>query len=187
MDFKTGGREAIDRLIEAYGFTTRQALCDHLGVSKSTLATRYMRDIFPAEWVIQCALETRVALSWLASGVGPMFDNNRLDIVDIPRKKLLDGVLYDSNYYAFDKALLPPDVKNAQAILDGNIIYIVELNFDKFSDGKWLVKFDDTTSLRDIIKIPNNKLKVDNGKFDFECNMSDMQLIAKVVSQIKQI
>ncbi|WP_261114844.1 phage repressor protein CI [Serratia entomophila] len=187
MDFKTGGREVIERLIEAYGFSTRQALCDHLGVSKSTLATRYMRDIFPAEWVIQCAIETGVALRWLASGEGSMFDSKYLDIVDIPRKKLLDGILYDSNYYSFDKALLPSDVKNAQAILDGNIIYIVNLDFDKFNDGKWLVKFDDTVSLRDIIKIPNNKLKIDNGKIGFECNMNDVQFIAKVVSQIKPI
>ncbi|WP_204579013.1 helix-turn-helix domain-containing protein, partial [Citrobacter cronae] len=26
--------------------------------SKSTMANRYLRDSFPAEWVIQCALET---------------------------------------------------------------------------------------------------------------------------------
>lgn len=55
MDFNSGGKKAIERLVEAYGFGTRQALCDHLGVSKSTMATRYMRDIFPADWVIQCA------------------------------------------------------------------------------------------------------------------------------------
>lgn len=53
-----GGKAAIERLVKAYGFTTRQALADHLGVSKSTLANRYMRDTFPADWIIQCALET---------------------------------------------------------------------------------------------------------------------------------
>lgn len=46
MDFSSGGKKVIERLVEAYGFSTRQALCDHLGVSKSTMATRYMRDIF---------------------------------------------------------------------------------------------------------------------------------------------
>ncbi|WP_228706637.1 helix-turn-helix transcriptional regulator [Klebsiella pneumoniae] len=51
-----GGKAAIERLVKAYGFTTRQALADHLGVSKSTLANRYMRDTFPADWIIQCAL-----------------------------------------------------------------------------------------------------------------------------------
>ncbi|EIN3471841.1 helix-turn-helix domain containing protein, partial [Shigella flexneri] len=52
MNLEKGGRGAIERMVEAYGFKTRQALCDHLGISKSTLATRYMRDSFPAEWVI---------------------------------------------------------------------------------------------------------------------------------------
>ncbi|HHU7925073.1 TPA: helix-turn-helix domain-containing protein, partial [Escherichia coli] len=62
MNLEKGGRGAIERMVEAYGFKTRQALCDHLGISKSTLATRYMRDSFPAEWVIQCALETGTSL-----------------------------------------------------------------------------------------------------------------------------
>ncbi|WP_442980184.1 helix-turn-helix transcriptional regulator, partial [Salmonella enterica] len=68
MNFDTGGRGAIERMVEAYGFTTRQALSNRLGISKSTLANRYMRDSFPAEWVIQCCLETGVSLSWLVTG-----------------------------------------------------------------------------------------------------------------------
>ncbi|WP_143340009.1 helix-turn-helix transcriptional regulator, partial [Cronobacter sakazakii] len=70
MDFNSGGRQAIERLVKAYGFSTRQALSDHLGVSKSTLATRYMRDIFPSDWIIQCAMETGVSLEWLVTGTG---------------------------------------------------------------------------------------------------------------------
>ncbi|MCV5942164.1 helix-turn-helix domain containing protein, partial [Escherichia coli] len=52
MDFSQGGKKAIERMVEAYGFTTRQALCEQLGISKSSLATRYMRDSFPSDWVI---------------------------------------------------------------------------------------------------------------------------------------
>lgn len=66
----TGGREAIHRLMAAYDFKSRQQLCDHLGASKSTMANRYLRDSFPAEWVIQCALETGVSLLWLTTGQG---------------------------------------------------------------------------------------------------------------------
>ena len=65
-----GGKAAIERLVEAYGFTTRQALADHLEVSKSTLANRYLRDTFPADWIIQCALETGTSLKWLTTGQG---------------------------------------------------------------------------------------------------------------------
>ena len=49
---------------------TRQALADHIGVSKSTLANRYMRDTFPADWIIQCSLETGASLTWLTTGNG---------------------------------------------------------------------------------------------------------------------
>lgn len=63
-----GGKAAIERLEEAYGFTTRQALAEHLDVSKSTLANRYMRDTFPADWIIQCAFETDVPLNGLPLG-----------------------------------------------------------------------------------------------------------------------
>lgn len=37
MNLEKGGLGAIERMVQAYGFETRQALCDHLGVSKSTL------------------------------------------------------------------------------------------------------------------------------------------------------
>lgn len=62
----SGGRDAINRLIKAYNFSSRQQLCEHLEVSKSTMANRYLRDGFPAEWVIQCALETGLPFyGWL--------------------------------------------------------------------------------------------------------------------------
>lgn len=84
MNLEKGGRGAIERMVEAYGFKTRQALCDHLGISKSTLATRYMRDSFPAEWVIQCALETAPRL------IGSQLDmvQSKLQVIQILWKLL---------------------------------------------------------------------------------------------------
>lgn len=182
MDFKSGGRKAIDRLIEAYGFTTRQALCDHLRVSKSTLATRYMRDIFPAEWIIQGALETGVSLSWLTTGEGVMFENTKLnDVVQIPRKKLLDGKLYDSNFYMFDKAVLPDRLKDPVVILDGDITYIADDKFDEIQDGKWVVDIEGTISVRDIIRIPGGKVRVEGGKFAFECGLNEVHFLSKIL------
>lgn len=37
------------------------------------MANRYLRDSLPAEWVIQCALETGISLLWLATGHGDMY------------------------------------------------------------------------------------------------------------------
>ncbi|WP_162882498.1 helix-turn-helix transcriptional regulator, partial [Serratia marcescens] len=47
-----GGQSVIDRILKAYGFSSRQAFCNHLGISQSTMANRYARDTFPADWVV---------------------------------------------------------------------------------------------------------------------------------------
>lgn len=69
----TGGKETIKRLMTAYGFNTQIALVEHLEASKSTMANRMLRDSFPADWVIQCALETGISLLWLTTGQGEMY------------------------------------------------------------------------------------------------------------------
>lgn len=35
MNFTHGGKAVIERIVEAYGYKTRQALADHLGISKA--------------------------------------------------------------------------------------------------------------------------------------------------------
>lgn len=47
MGSDTGGKAAIGRLLEAYGFTTKQALSEHLNVSKSTMANRVIHQNKP--------------------------------------------------------------------------------------------------------------------------------------------
>lgn len=103
LNFEAGGREAIERLVEAYGFTTRQALADHLMVSKSTLANRYLRDTFPSDWIIRCALETGTSLTWLATGNGSACDDVKNDICAIKCKKIVAGELFDSNFFYWIK------------------------------------------------------------------------------------
>ncbi|MFP9230165.1 phage repressor protein CI [Pectobacterium cacticida] len=184
MNLTNGGRAAIERLVEAYGFGTRQALSDHLGVSKSTLATRYMRDIFPSDWVIQCALETGVSLQWLTTGNGPMYEDGKNDIVSIQRFKLQSGALLQSNYYLFDKAFLPDDLQDPIVIVDGDVTYIADRKFDEVTDGKWLVEIEGKTSVRDILRLPNNKVKIISGPNSFECNVSEVVFNSKLVIEL---
>ncbi|GAB7214376.1 hypothetical protein OS42_09870 [Dickeya oryzae] len=63
-------------------------------------------------------------------------------MIAIPRQKLIDGKLYDSNYYVFDKAFLPDGLKDPVVILDGDITYIADRQFDEVVDGKWLVEIE---------------------------------------------
>ncbi|WP_162558006.1 helix-turn-helix transcriptional regulator, partial [Klebsiella pneumoniae] len=71
----TGGQPVIERILKAYGFTTRQSLCNHLGISQSTMANRYARNTFPSDWTIICSIETGASLQWLVSGEGVMFED----------------------------------------------------------------------------------------------------------------
>lgn len=187
MDFKTGGRKIIERLVEASGFTTRQALCDHLGVYKSTLATLYMRDIFPAEWLIQCELETGIKLSWLLTGEGNKFDNLESEIILLPKKKIIDDDVVDACIVTFDKVLLPTDSKNLFLITDGDNFYIAEKIYNKVDDGTWLLKIENKFCIREIGLIPNTKVRIENGKFSFDCGIDEMVFKEKTIAFIQFI
>lgn len=187
MDFKTGGQQVILRLVEAYGFTTRQMLCDHLGVSKSTLATRFMRDIFPAEWVIQCALETGASLRWLTTGLGVQFEHSRTDIIEIKRKKIQEGKLYEAGYLVFDKVFLPPDLGIPFALVNKAETYICDSKFKEILDGKWLVDIEGTVSVRCLARMPGGLIRVEGGSFPFDCLLNDLNIIASIKSITKTL
>ncbi|HDR2765149.1 TPA: phage repressor protein CI, partial [Enterobacter bugandensis] len=162
MNLEKGGRVALERMVDAYGYTTRQALCDHLGVSKSTLATRYMRDSFPSEWVIQCALETAVSLNWLVTGTGLKYEKDTSDLISIKKCKIIDGAVNQSSYLMFDKAFLPTELTSPIFIQDHEKSYIADETFLDISDGKFLIQVDNKFSIREIAQIPNNRVKVIN-------------------------
>ncbi|VDZ65027.1 Bacteriophage CI repressor helix-turn-helix domain [Serratia odorifera] len=181
MDLEKGGRGAIERMVEAYGFTTRQALCDQLGVSKGTLANRYMRDSFPAEWVIQCALETGFSLQWLVTGTGTNRNDIESDIIDVPRKKIIAGKLFESNKYFFDKAILPNKYKKLFCLDEENTSYILDEAGESITDGKWIINIDGSFYLKDITRIPGNRILVSSKESNFECLLEEIKFLAKVV------
>lgn len=174
MDLDKGGRGAIERMVEAYGFTTRQALCEKLGISKSTLATRYMRDSFPSDWVIQCSLETGSSLRWLTTGEGPSFENYLTDIIEIPKKKLIDGELFNSGFYYFDKALINNKFNTPIIVIENEHTFIAESTNKEINDGKWIISIDGKLSIRSIYRLPNNRVKVESEDFSFESDMNDI-------------
>ncbi|EPS3671537.1 phage repressor protein CI [Klebsiella aerogenes] len=181
MNLEKGGRGAIERMVEAYGFKTRQALCDHLGISKSTLATRYMRDSFPAEWIIQCALETGTSLSWLTNGYGIKEGSQNENIKELPLKILYDGELCPEGSYVFDINFLPKALKNPMVVVVDSSKYICDIDYDDVRDGKWIVNIDGEISMRTITRLPGWHLHVEGGISPFECALEDIIMIAKIV------
>ncbi|MEN4819236.1 MULTISPECIES: phage repressor protein CI [Pantoea] len=182
-----GGREAIERIMEAYGFTVRQQLADHLEISKSTLANRWMRDTFPFDWVILCAYETKASLKWLMTGNGPAFDPRESDLLSVSNIKLIDGVIHSALHTLFDMSFLKRDIKKPLQLIDGDNRYILETSFNDITDGLWLVEIDGSCSLKKISKIPNKKLKVSDQQVSFECGIDDIKPVGRVAMTINNI
>lgn len=187
MDLRKGGKAAIDRMLEAYGYTTKQALCDQLGISSSTLANRYLRDTFPADYVIQCALETGVALEWLVTGEGSKIPgaSSSKHLEELPAYTLRNGILVKNGTIAFDYKLLPVDSRNIHVIKDANIIHFVDYSESNLVDVFWLISIDDNLSFRKIYRLPAGQLKVENNLTIFISNLNDISMKGRVISTLE--
>jgi len=187
IDFEGASAPILDRVIEAYGFSTKMLLADHLGMAPSTLSGRYKRGGFPADIVVRCMAETGVQLQWLVTGKGKKFDNDELDILNLPRKKLVDGQLYDSGYAMFDKVFFragTPLPLEPFCLLDENAQYIIDRKYAEIFDGEWLVNIEGKVSVRNLVRIPIKKVRVSGIGMAFDCAIDDIDVLGKIVLTI---
>lgn len=176
--------EVLDRVVEAYGFTSKLQLADHFDMASSSLSARFKRGVFPADMVVRCVAETGACLEWLATGNGRMFNDEELDILKLPRKKIVDGLLYDSGILMFDKiTFLPgkPLPSNPICVIDNQTQYIVDKHFTEIYDDKWLVEIEGKHSIRTLTRIPIKKIRVSGLGMAFDCSIEDINIIGKVV------
>ncbi|WOA54347.1 phage repressor protein CI [Dickeya solani] len=188
--FPNSSPDVLDRVVEAYGFSMKMQLAYHLGIAASSLSARYKRDVFPSDIVLQCVMETGANLHWIVTGKGKKFENDKLDIPSVVRKKLIDGRLNDDGYVILDSALFVPpktEPRNAFLVLDAvsQHQYVVDPDFDDVYDGQWLVEIEDKTSIRTITRIPVKKVRVTGGDITFDCGLDDIKLIGLVTLTIK--
>ncbi|TDB60741.1 phage repressor protein [Photorhabdus khanii subsp. guanajuatensis] len=194
MGADSGGKQAIERLVHAYGFKSRQALSDHLGVSKSTMANRYLRDSFPADWIIQCNLETNASLSWLSTGQGEMFPDGEKEkesleniiAPTIPRVKLVGGRLNVENPVILDNELIAGEIKKPLIIDDNNSWYLLDAEEPDIQDGLWLIDIEGMHSIKKIIKIPGGKIRVCDHDVTFDCAINEINFIGRVCLMISR-
>lgn len=183
-----GGKEAIARIMEAYKFSTRQALCNHLGVSQSTMANRWMRDTFPHDWLIACHLDTGVSLLWLATGQGELMDSASPSQESIMRyKKISNGQFTEEILVAYDSRLLPPAISNPLLVEFDGTTYLIEESKIEVSDGLWLIDIDGSVSIKELYRLPGRKLRVENGPASFECSTEDIIVLGKVALKTERV
>jgi phage repressor protein C with HTH and peptisase S24 domain len=188
IDPDTDSAPVLDRVIEAYGFTQKMQLAELLDIAASSLSSRYKRGGLPADIMIKCMAETGVNLEWLATGRGPKFDDEELDIIKAPRHKIVDGQLYDSGILMLDKVtFLPgkPQPQQPMCVIDGLTQYIVDQSFIEVYDDNWLVEVEGKTSIRTLTRIPVGKVRVSGVGMAFDCAIDDIKIIGRVVLTLK--
>ncbi|MEE9683289.1 phage repressor protein CI [Lelliottia amnigena] len=188
IDPNTDSAPVLDRVMEAYGFTQKMQLAELMNIAASSLSSRYKRGGLPADIMIKCMAETGVNLEWLATGQGRKFDNEELDILKIPRQKIVDGQLYDAGIVMLDKVIFPqgkPIPENPVCVIDVSTQYVVEKNFSEVYDDEWLVEVEGKTSVRTLTRIPVKKVRVSGVGMAFDCSIDDIKIIGRVVLKIQ--
>ncbi|MBG0638236.1 phage repressor protein CI [Enterobacter asburiae] len=176
--------DVLNRVIEAYGFTSKLQLAGHFEMASSSLSARFKRGIFPADMVVRCVAETGASLEWLSTGHGKKFDDEELDIMKFPRKKLVDGQLYDSGYVMFDKIFFKAGVPlplDPICVQDEKAQYILDQKFAEVFDGEWLVNIEGKTGIRTLTRIPVKKVRISGVGMAFDCGLDDIQVIGRVI------
>lgn len=185
INFETGAKEVLDRVIEAYGFKTKLALADHLGIASSSLANRYTRGYFPSDIVVKCMAETGATLEWLATGRGKANEDsqkvNFLDRALLERKVLSGGSLRVLDTISVDSSLLTyfsVPLVNPSIIIEGSTQYVADFGASDLFDGLWLISIEGSHSIKKITRLPGSRLKVSTGSESFECAQSDIEIVA---------
>lgn len=185
LDMFSKSGPVLDRMIEAYGFSSKLMLAQHFDMASSSLSGRYKRDIFPADLVVQCMAETGVSLEWLSTGKGKMYENQAaLDILRITNYKMIDGELFEAGDLMIDKVMfgagtpIPSDPKSIQ---DGKNYYVIDKKYGEVFDGKWLVQIDGRFSIRTLTRMPMQKVRVSGSGMAFDCDLADLTVIGRVV------
>jgi phage repressor protein C with HTH and peptisase S24 domain len=181
--------DVLDRVLEAYGFTSKLQLAEHFNMASSSLSARFKRGIFPADMVVRCVAETGASLEWLSTGQGKKFDDDQLDIMKFSKKKLVDGQLYDSGFVMFDKIFFKPGnplPSDPVCVQDEKAQYILDQTYSEVFDGEWLVNIEGKTSIRTLTRIPVKKVRVSGVGMAFDCSLEDIDIIGRVVLIISE-
>lgn len=178
----------LDRVIEAYGFTQKGHLADHLDIASSSLAARYKRGGLPSDIMVQCMIETGVSLEWLLTGVGEKANEKPTESASVIRKNLINGILSDGGYILLDRSIFlePKQLpQKPNMIVDAGMQYVVDMDDKAVSDGLWLVNVEEKVSIRTLTRIPVRKLRVEGAGAVFDCSIDDIEILGKVVLTIQ--
>jgi len=184
----TGGRPVLQRLIDAYGFTTQKQLSEYLDISTGTISTWVRRGYFPGDVVIACSLETGKSLEWLATGSNSSHFENFIDknTIKINRFDIQSGELKAKESLIFDYNLLKNNCRNPVFVEKMEYAWIVDFGKNTSENGKWLVSIDGVYDIFDLLNLPGKRVRLTTNDHYFECLLDEVSLKGKVCVVISQ-
>lgn len=183
----SGGKEILQRIMQAYGFTLQKELGDHLGIPSGTMSAWVRREHFPGDVVIVCALDTGVSLYWLATGNGGIHEQKAEDasslpvgLKQLPKYSIHTGQMVKSGMWFCDASIIDTKVINPVHVEKNGHGWLVDLDVKNIANGRWLIDVDGTCDVYDIARLPGNKLTVKNDSSHFECLVSEVICVGMV-------
>lgn len=182
-----GGLVAVQRLQNAYGFSRRKDFAEYLQISPNTFGTWGSRNFFPSDLAIKCQLETGARIEYLCFGEEPIF-NEISDMKFFHRIRLENGKVFKLPPTAF---MLPhlPEGTNPDTTLcavEENKTYFINTQYGDLVDGDYFVTVENSHLIRYLTILPGGKVRVDGGKFSFEANVSDIEIVGKVILKMEK-
>lgn len=72
-------------------------------------------------------------------------------------------------------------------ILEDNHAYFATSDYGNLVDGEYFVIVENSHLVRYITVLPAGKIRVDGGKFSFECELSDINVVGKVILKMEKM
>lgn len=186
---RSGGKEILQRIMQAYGFTLQKELGDHLNIPSATMSAWVRREHFPGDVVIVCALDTGASLYWLSTGNRLVHEENKENQSSISLPKGLrqinkysihTGKFTDDGKWFCDESLIEPTVIEPALIVKNGLRWLIDIDVKNVVNGRWLVDVDGTNDVYDISRLPGNRLIVKNESSQFECLVDEIKCVGKV-------
>lgn len=84
----------------------------------------------------------------------------------------------------FDKVLIPSNLTQPALIQDGKDSFLIDTGQLDVMDGEWLISIDGKSSIKNLIRLPDNKVKIDYGKLTIDVKLSEILITGKVSAKL---
>ncbi|WFB49881.1 phage repressor protein CI [Vibrio coralliilyticus] len=194
-----GGKEVIERLMQATNTSSNQALADAFGLPKSTVGTWRHRNLVPYEIVIRLHLETGISIKWLTLGQGEPYEspnehihiskkNEAKQIFDADCFRIEEGKLVNQGTLALDKAMLEElRVTDVLALKGESVTYLVDKESSQAVSGTYLVDIDGLLSLNEIQRLPGKKLAISFNGSTLTVEEDEVKVVGRVALVMEKV